>query len=460
MEFDALEQTQQSLDIGGSVKVYCSSDQEIRGCGFRSPVGEQYIMSDGDQYENGRIINYELSMHKCGLEIKTLEDDDNGIWECTITSRNMETKQSVSDTHQFTLEVAVPPASVMLREGSNQVTQLDVTKESEASEADARMIQCVALAARPEPKFKWIIGNEEMTAQTTESKDNLDDISGKADYVSTFTYYPDKNHNQKDLICKVEHSAYTQAQVAEEQNIARLKLNVNYAPLPLNKPHVEHSLEIGKTANVIVKIEANPKPDSASWTLGGENGTQLPSGQTSEDGKFQSGVIEEGDTDGQWRMTLTINNLEKEDTQVPYKLVVANSKGSNEYEVRLSAEPAPGPGHPDVTPVAEANFPVVIIILVIVIILAVVLVAIARVKGMLCFAAKNSDDSDPEKEAFDKDAEKGETAPIVDAKAPSSDVKIDANSSPEKKAPVVAEADETQKDTKDEDKKSNGTTPV
>ena len=106
MEFDALEQTQQSLDIGGSVKVYCSSDQEIRGCGFRSPVGEQYIMSDGDQYENGRIINYELSMHKCGLEIKTLEDDDNGIWECTITSRNMETKQSISDTHQFTLEVA------------------------------------------------------------------------------------------------------------------------------------------------------------------------------------------------------------------------------------------------------------------------------------------------------------------------------------------------------------------
>ena len=75
---------------------------------------------------------------------------------------------------------------------------------------------------------------------------------------------------------------------------SRLKLNVNYAPLPLNKPHVEHSLEIGKTANVIVKIEANPKPDSASWTLGGENGTQLPSGQTSEDGKFQSGVIEEG----------------------------------------------------------------------------------------------------------------------------------------------------------------------
>merc|ERR1712029_194073 len=117
-------------------------------------------------------------------------------------------------------------------------------------------------------------------------------------------------------------------------------------------------------------------------------------------------------------------------------------------------EAAPGP-------VTEANFPVVIIILVIVIILAVVFVAIARVKGMLCFAAKNSDDSDPEKEAFDN-AEKGETAPIVSDSAKTNDnAKISANdnannSSPEKKATVVT-ADETKPDTKDEDKKSNGT---
>jgi len=101
---------------------------------------------------------------------------------------------------------------------------------------------------------------------------------------------------------------------------------------------------------------------------------------------------------------------------------------------------------------------------VIVIILAVVFVAIARVKGMLCFAAKNSDDSDPEKEAFDN-AEKGETAPIVSDSAKTNDnAKISANdnannSTPEKKATVVT-ADETKPDTKDEDKKSNGTTPV
>ena len=71
--------------------------------------------------------------------------------------------------------------------------------------------------------------------------------------------------------------------------------------------------------------------------------------------------------------------------------------------------------------------------------------------------AKNSDDSDPEKEAFDN-AEKGESAPIVDtakdSEKPAS--AADTNSSPEKKAPVVTETDTT----KDEDKKSNGTTPV
>jgi len=456
LEFNPAQQTKASLDVGGQVKVFCSSPDEIRACIFRSPLGETYVFLDGDKYENDRITNYLKTDNQCGMEIHSLEDGDNGQWECLLTTRNPDTQQSASLQQYFNLEIAVPPMSVSLSEGGNSnLQQLDVTRKSGQSEADAKYIECIATAARPEPVFKWMIGDEEMSAEIDVTSYNLDETSGKADYKSTFTYYADKNHNQKELVCRVEHRGYTQAQEAEKQNEAKLRLNVNYAPMAWTKPQTFYKMVIGQEAKIDVHIEANPKPDSAKWLLG--NGTELPAGSSSDDGKFTSGVLVPGNTEGQWIVQLTINNLKKEDTLVTYKLEVENSQGKNEYEVRLETDNEPGPGFPDVTPVDTANFPVVIIILVIVIVLAVVLVAIARVKGMLCFAAKNSDDSDPEKEAFDN-AEKGESAPIVDtakdSEKPAS--AADANSSPEKKAPVVTETDTT----KDEDKKSNGTTPV
>ena len=49
-------------------------------------------------------------------------------------------------------------------------------------------------------------------------------------------------------------------------------------------------------------------------------------------------------TEGQWIVQLTINNLKKEDTLVTYKLEVENSQGKNEYEVRLETDNEPGPG--------------------------------------------------------------------------------------------------------------------
>ena len=49
-------------------------------------------------------------------------------------------------------------------------------------------------------------------------------------------------------------------------------------------------------------------------------------------------------TEGQWVVALTIQNLKKEDTLVPYKLEVTNSQGKNEYEVRLQTDNEPGPG--------------------------------------------------------------------------------------------------------------------
>ena len=137
-----------------------------------------------------------------------------------------------------------------------------------------------------------MIADEEINAEIDVTSDNLDQTSGKADYKSTFTYYADKNHNQKELVCRVEHRGYTQAQVAEKQNEAKLRLNVNYGPMAWTKPQTFYKMVIGQEAKIDVHIEANPKPDSAKWLLG--NGTELPAGSSSDDGKFTSGVLVPG----------------------------------------------------------------------------------------------------------------------------------------------------------------------
>ena len=95
-----------SLEVGGQVKVFCSSPDGIRACLFRSPQGQTYVFIDGDKYENDRITNYGDMKNTCGMEINSLKDTDNGKWECLLTTRNTETGQSDNMKEYFNLEIA------------------------------------------------------------------------------------------------------------------------------------------------------------------------------------------------------------------------------------------------------------------------------------------------------------------------------------------------------------------
>ena len=106
LEFNPAQQTKASLDVGGQVKVFCSSPDEIRACIFRSPLGETYVFLDGDKYENDRITNYLKTDNQCGMEIHSLEDGDNGQWECLLSTKNPDTQQSASIHQFFNLEIA------------------------------------------------------------------------------------------------------------------------------------------------------------------------------------------------------------------------------------------------------------------------------------------------------------------------------------------------------------------
>ena len=111
-----------------------------------------------------------------------------------------------------------------------------------------------------------------------------------------------------------------------------------------------------------MKFYANPKPTRGIWQLGD---TELAVGAESIDKKFKSTVLTEGVSpwfdikvlnsfyknlicyqaiDGEWLVTLTINNLDKKDAQAKYKLVISNAEGEAEYGFKLALGPPPPKG--------------------------------------------------------------------------------------------------------------------
>lgn len=92
---------------GELVEIVCPSSNKITNCIFRSPVGETYFMNDGEQFENERIVNYERTDNRCGMRIRNLGENDNGLWECTLGLKNPDTKISSTMKKTFELEIAV-----------------------------------------------------------------------------------------------------------------------------------------------------------------------------------------------------------------------------------------------------------------------------------------------------------------------------------------------------------------
>ena len=91
---------------GELVEIVCPNSNKITNCIFRSPVGESYFMNDGEQFDNERIVNYERTDNRCGMRIRNLGENDNGLWECTLGLKNPDTKISSTMKKTFELEIA------------------------------------------------------------------------------------------------------------------------------------------------------------------------------------------------------------------------------------------------------------------------------------------------------------------------------------------------------------------
>jgi len=462
--------------VGDQLELKCVVAEEIKNCIFRNPAEDNLFMFVGADIENGRVVNSAFGLneatgrYECNMMIKNVKDTDNGRWECSVIAINEGQQKTV--TRYFQVTVAVPPEQLYLEE--NNQKRPNELKFGMSSEE--KKVSCIAENVRPKPEFVWYIGDNKMNVAAEDFDRDWNKTTMKATYGQTFSYYPSKEHNDKSLVCEINHSGYTDAQKADEANKVAVRLLITFPPetqdkvdtvdlSALTKKGLDGGQSVGKTVPIRKTFSANPMPTECYWQIGQNETAVVKCGQKSEDDKYLSSNVEQGDDENRWTVVLDIDisQFAKEDTPEDVTLIVGNGEGKAAYKFNLTAAE-------DVTTTskrtggAQASMTAVAVVIVVLILVVVSIVAYARVKGLLCFAAKSNDALDEEKEAFDN-AEKGEAVPIVPAAKGDSGPPAKppaAESTPEKKADVIGKdvtsssPENKSKDNKEEDKKSNG----
>eukprot|EP00095_Tigriopus_kingsejongensis_P001483 maker-scaffold124_size330879-snap-gene-1.22 protein:Tk01483 transcript:maker-scaffold124_size330879-snap-gene-1.22-mRNA-1 annotation:"fasciclin-3 precursor" len=445
-----------TVSEGEQVDLVCTASTETKGCSFTEPSGEVYSIFEGARYQRGRISHFGNTGFDCGIRISDIKDADNGQWTCTVSAQDSITGDTVRGAGYVNVTVAVAPSSIGLRMDGQDVQGDSITFRLSETQ-DPVDLECVASDTRPRPTFKWFIDSNPLDGEFVDSEeDGEDGENGKMVYVQTFKYFPNAIHNGQSLRCEVDHMAYSEAQLANNENVVETNLDLFYKPQEPVKEQVFYGLKEGQPHTVTINIQANPQPTEGSWYMFDSEDSGVAFGATSLDERYSADFIQPSESnDGEFEAKLHIMQLTPEMAGQTNKLVVKNTEGTTDYPFKLELGEKP-PAEP------MGSGPVVgIIVVVIILLLIVVILIVARSKGILCFAPKSGEPLQEEKDgaAFDN-VEKGEP---LNPKPPSSGG--DGKSAPPPAAASLDKSSEPAKapvaTTEAEDKKSNGAqTPV
>lgn len=251
-----------------------------------------------------------------------------------------------------------------------------------------------------------------------------------------FTGKPEDN--TKDLECHVNSEAYTADELGQEQNVAKIMLNVEFPPKALLDVYDFYGMEVGSSYPIRISFRLNPPPSDVQWEM--HDGTMVPQGSESQNGKYEADIPAEGPIQANeedptlYTAILTINQVAAEDAGTLNKLHVTNAHGESEIRFKLGLGEKPA--------VEAGSGPIIAIVIIVLVIIAVIAVAVvARSQGLLCFSAKEGT-PDPEKGKFEP-LEKEDASP-----------EKDEPEVPTKNEPIVEK--EKGGDGDREEKKSNG----
>ncbi|KAG7212786.1 hypothetical protein KM043_013047 [Ampulex compressa] len=350
---------QTAIRLGDSLDILCRVGRPLQVCRVEIP-GESggIVLSEGQPPEDG--IEYYgdgTSTGQCGVHIAKVKESHDGIFKCTLTPTDNRAEAQAS----VRIIVAKPPNNPELRTSRGSFGT-NVYKKGEKLE-----VSCTAPSGRPAANVSLYLDDEPIGNERLTYDSHVDDNSLAVQNASRSLDWTD---NGRILRCVASHIAL------DKPMETTMQLQVLYPPQP--QPPIERfGFTIGQQGVVNVTVYANPRP-SFMWRI---NKEQVYEGRPDESNRIESSsAVDMGK--GAWNVILTIDSVQKSDTEKQYFLEARNDEGAFVYEIKLSTATEPAGD------VLDTGSIIGIVVGVLVLLLIIFILIFARATGRWCFAAK------------------------------------------------------------------------
>ncbi|XP_012136093.1 fasciclin 3 isoform X3 [Megachile rotundata] len=360
---------QTAVRLGESLQILCRVGRPLQVCRVEIPgEGGGMVLSKGQPPEDGiEYYGEGTDAGQCGVRITKIKEIHDGIFKCTLTPTDSRTEVQAS----VKIIVAKPPSNPELLTSPGSYSR-SIYRKGEKLE-----VSCSAPSGRPAANVSLFlddepIGNEE---RPTIYDSNLDDNSLAVQNASRSLDWTD---NGKILRCVANHIAL------DKPKETTMQLQVYYPPQP--QPTIERfGYVIGRQGIVNVTVFANPRPRFL-WRV---NDEKISEGHPDESTRIEtSTAVDLGR--GAWSVILTIDSVQKSDTDKVYILEARNDEGANEYHIVLSTSTEPAV-YSEISGVdLDAGSIIGIVVGVLVLILIVFILIFARATGRWCFAGTST----------------------------------------------------------------------
>ncbi|XP_029158916.1 fasciclin-3 isoform X2 [Nylanderia fulva] len=350
-----------AVRVGESLQILCRAPQPIRVCRVEIP-GEGSIVLNEEPSEDGiEYFGEGVKTGQCGVRIARVKEVHDGIFKCSLTTINARQEATAS----LKIIVARPPNNPDLRTNAGSIGRT-IYRKGEKLE-----ISCSAPSGRPAANISLFLDDEPIgnDDRTVIYDTNLDDNSLA---MQNATRSLDWTDNGKTLRCVASHIAL------DRPKETTMQLEIYYPPQP-HATFERFGYVIGRQGIINITIYANPRP-GFTWQV---NQEKINEGRPDESNRLEtSTAVDLGK--GAWSVILTIDSVQKSDTEKEYRLLATNNQGSYEYNIVLSTSSEPAGVDLD------AGSIIGIVVGVLVLVLIIFLVIFARATGRWCFAGHST----------------------------------------------------------------------
>ncbi|XP_076248903.1 fasciclin 3 isoform X2 [Calliopsis andreniformis] len=377
VDIDPKHQT--AVRLGESLQILCRVGRPLQVCRVEIPgEGGGILLSKNQPPEDGiEYYGEGTETGQCGVHIHKIKETNDGIFKCTLipTDNRAEAQASVK------IIVAKPPHNPELQTSPGAYGR-NIYRKGEKLE-----VSCSAPGGRPAANVSLFLDDEPIGEERSTIYDsNIDDNSLAVQNASRSLDWTD---NGKMLRCVASHIAL------DKPRETTMQLQVYYPPQP--QPTIERfGYVIGRQGIVNVTVYANPRPHFL-WRV---NDEKINEGRPDESNRLEtSTAVDLGR--GAWSVILTIDSVQKSDTEKEYVLEARNGEGAYEYRIVLSTSTEPAGAfshfygklseHMHALGVdLDAGSIIGIVVGALVLILIVCLLIFARATGRWCFAGSST----------------------------------------------------------------------